>query len=54
MEHKEHFRWAGISESAAFVEDSEKALVGFYFASQYVELVFSRMELQPQAQIAGR
>lgn len=37
-----------------FAEGSEKAPVGLYFGSQYVELVFSRMELQPQAQIAGR
>lgn len=44
----------GSANPLPFAEGSEKAPVGPYFGSQYVELVFSRMELQPQAQIAAR
>lgn len=44
----------GSANPLPFAEGSEKAPVGLYFGSQYVELVFSRMELQPQAQIAAR
>lgn len=44
----------GSVNQLPFVEGSVKALVGLYFGSQSVELVFPRMELQPQAQIAGR